>query len=274
MVPLSVVIITRNEAETIAECIAAAKLITDDIIIIDNYSTDETCSIALSEDCRLYQCPWEGYGANKNKGIALAKYDWILSVDADEIADLELVLSLHTLKLNDPTMVYDIRFKSYFGKKLIRYGAWGRDHHIRLFNRTRVKWSESYVHETLQLPVGTQIQHLDGYVHHYSVKDGRECYAKALFYAQLSAGKYLQSGKKVNLVNLYLSPVFSFIKSYILFGGFLDGKEGLVIAQITYKNKWLKYRYLLRLEGSKLKNKYSKTPAPKAEPGLAVEYSH
>lgn len=274
MVPLSVVIITKNEAETIAECIAAAKLITDDIIIIDNYSTDETCSIALAEDCRLYQCHWDGYGANKNKGIALARHDWILSIDADEIADLELVLALHNLELADPGIVYDIRFKAYFGKKLIRYGSWGRDHHVRLFNRTQVRWSESHVHETLQLPHGTQTQRLDGFMHHYSVKNRRECYTKALYYAWLSAEKYLQSGKKVNAVNLYLSPVFGFFKSYILFGGFLDGKEGLAIAQITFKNKWLKYRYLRRLESKQSKNKRSKTAVKlKPEPGLAVEYS-
>jgi glycosyltransferase involved in cell wall biosynthesis len=264
MIPLSVIIITKNEAEAIAECIAAAKLITDDIIIMDNYSTDETCSIAINQGCRLYQRPWDGYGANKNKGIEMAKYDWVLSVDADEIADLELVLSLHSLKMDDPTMVYDIRFKSYFGKKLIRYGAWGRDHHIRLFNRTRVKWSESNVHETLLIPDGSQMQRLDGHMHHYSVKDRRECNAKGLYYARLSAEKYLNAGKKANAVNLYLSPIFGFVKSYILFGGFLDGKEGLDIARITYKNKWLKYHYLLRLQNNVKKPKSVK-------PELAVE---
>ncbi|GAA4094379.1 glycosyltransferase family 2 protein [Mucilaginibacter panaciglaebae] len=265
MVPLSIVIITKNEAEAIGECIAAAKLITDDIIIIDNYSTDETSNIAITQGCRFYQCNWDGYGANKNKGIVLAKYNWILSLDADEIADLELILSLHSLKLDDPTVVYDVRFKSYFGKKLIRYGAWGRDHHIRLFNRTRVKWCSSNVHETLLLPEGTQMQRLDGYMHHYSVKDHRECYTKALFYARLSAEKYLNNGKKANIINLYLSPIFSFVKTYVLYGGFLDGREGLDIALITYKNKWLKYHYLLRLENGQKKKKYLR-------PELAVEY--
>jgi glycosyltransferase involved in cell wall biosynthesis len=265
MIPVSVVIITKNEAEVIADCIAAAKMITDDIVIIDHYSTDSTLSIALTEGCRAYQRNWDGYGANKNKGIELAKYNWILSIDADEIADLELVLSLHSLKLDDPAMVYDIRFKSYFGKKLIRYGSWGRDHHIRLFNRTRVKWSQSTVHETLILPDNTKMQRLDGYIHHYSVRDTKECNAKALYYARLSAERYLGTGKKANTVNLYLSPVFSFVRSYILFGGFLDGKEGLAIARVNYKNKWLKYRYLLRLENSLKKKPYLK-------PKLAVEY--
>jgi glycosyltransferase involved in cell wall biosynthesis len=265
MIPVSVVIITKNEAEVLTECIAAAKLITDDIVIIDSYSTDETFSIAVAEGCRAYQRNWDGYGTNKNKGIELAKYNWILSVDADEIADLELVLSLHSLKLDDAAMVYDVRFRSYFGKKLIRHGSWGRDHHIRLFNRTLVKWSQSNVHETLLLPDNTRMQRLDGYMHHYSVKDSAECNAKAMYYARLSAEKYLNAGKKANTVNLYLSPIFSFIKSYILFGGFLDGKEGLTIARITYKNKWLKYHYLLRLQNNAHKKQYLK-------PNLAVEY--
>ncbi len=248
MIPVSVVIITKNEAEILGDCIAAAKLITDDIVIIDNYSTDTTVNIAVAEGCRIYQRIWDGYGNNKNKGIELAKYDWILSLDADEIADLELALSLHSLKLDDPAMVYDIKFNSYFGKKLIRYGSWGRDHHIRLFNRTKVKWSQANVHETLLLPDQTNMQRLDGAIHHYSVRDRKECNSKALYYARLSAEKYL-----------------SFVKSYLVFGGFLDGKEGLIIAKITYKNKWLKYHYLNRLEKSSRKKQFIK-------PNLAVEY--
>jgi glycosyltransferase involved in cell wall biosynthesis len=265
MVPVSVVIITKNEAEVIAECIAAAKLITDDILIIDNYSTDETLNIALQNGCRVYQKNWDGYGANKNKGIALARYDWILSIDADEIADLELTLALHSLKLDDAKTVYDIRFKSYFGKKLIRYGNWGRDHHIRLFNRTQVKWSEQNVHETLIIHEDINVEQLDGFVHHYSVKDSNECLGKALYYARLSAEKYLKTGKKVNNINLYLSPLFGFIKCYILFLGFMDGKEGFALAKITYKNKWLKYHYLQRLETNVKKKQYIK-------PNLVVEY--
>src|ERR1700749_1369526 len=113
MVPVSVVIITKNEADVIANCISAAKLITDDIIIVDNDSTDETCTIALAAGCNVYRENWDGYGANKNKGIALAKYNWILSIDADEVPDEELIGTLHELKFDDPKVVYDIDFKSY-----------------------------------------------------------------------------------------------------------------------------------------------------------------
>src|SRR5260370_15938620 len=100
MVPVSVVIITKNEAEVIASCINAAKLITDDIIVVDNDSTDGTPEIARKHGCRVFHENWDGYGANKNKGIAHARYNWILSIDADEIADEELVRALDEVSLD------------------------------------------------------------------------------------------------------------------------------------------------------------------------------
>jgi len=244
MVPVSVVIITKNEAEVIASCINAAKLITDDIIVIDNGSTDNTREIAFAAGCQVYRQEWDGYGANKNKGIALASYNWILSIDADEIADEELIRSLHEVKLNNPEIVYDIKFKSYFGKKPINFGTWGRDHHIRLFNRRHVKWSELPVHETLILPRSILTKKLDGHLHHYSVKDRNEYCDKTIHYARLSAEKYRLNGKKANFIKLHLSPLFHFFRNYILFLGFLDGREGWDIARIISKHTRLKYRYL------------------------------
>ncbi|MGZ3823180.1 MAG: glycosyltransferase family 2 protein, partial [Mucilaginibacter sp.] len=185
MVPVSVVIITKNEAEVIGPCINAAKLITDDIIVVDNDSNDKTREIALTSGCRVYRESWDGYGANKNKGAVYAKYDWVLSIDADEVADEELISALHSIKFNRPEVVYDIAFRSYFGKKPIRFGSWGRDHHIRLFNHKLVKWSEPPVHETLVLPSSVIIKKIKGHLHHYSVKDNQEFQAKTIQYAKL-----------------------------------------------------------------------------------------
>src|SRR5438105_1708270 len=100
MVPVSIVIITKNEADFIGPCIKKASEITDDIVVVDSGSTDETRDIAASYGCRVLQKPWGGYGANKNAGIELAKYNWILSIDADEVPDDELIGSLHRLKYN------------------------------------------------------------------------------------------------------------------------------------------------------------------------------
>ncbi|HTH82301.1 MAG TPA: glycosyltransferase, partial [Mucilaginibacter sp.] len=122
----------------------------------------------------MYKKQWDGYGANKNKGIEAAKYDWVLSIDADEIPDDELTKAIHDIDFKNVETVYDIKFCSYFGGKPIRFGSWGRDHHVRLFNRTFVKWSETMVHETLVLPSFIQKKRIDGAIHHYSVKNVQE----------------------------------------------------------------------------------------------------
>jgi glycosyltransferase involved in cell wall biosynthesis len=265
MVPVSIVIITKNEADIIASCIQKARLITDDIVVIDNGSTDDTPHIAGIYGCRVYKKTWDGYGANKNKGIEAAKYNWILSIDADEVPDEELVNSLHKLNYKDPAIVYDIKFRSYFGKKLIHFGSWGRDHHIRLFNRSLVKWSETIVHETLILPENIQTKKVSGHICHYSVKDVSEYDSKCSYYAKLSAKKYFRDGKKANAVKLYISPIFGFLKNYIFYLGFLDGREGWEIAKTTVKNTRRKYLYLSQMENLQYKKQAVKD-------SYAVEY--
>lgn len=258
MVPVSVIIIAKNEAEIIAQAILMARLVTDDIVIVDNGSTDDTVKIVAANNCRVFRENWSGYGANKNKGISQAKYNWVLSVDADEIIDEKLITSLHHLDYAREDVVYDIDFKTYFGNKLIRFGSWGRDHHIRLFNRNNVKWSEQPVHETLLFPKTTIKKKLAGYIHHYSVKDEYECREKAIYYASLSAKKYYTAGKKSNFIKLYLAPAFNFIRNYFLYLGFLDGAEGWHIAKNSAKNTWLKYHYLDNLESTDTKRHYIK----------------
>jgi glycosyltransferase involved in cell wall biosynthesis len=265
MVAVSIVIITKNEADIIASCIEKARLITDDIVVIDNGSTDDTLVIADTYGCQIHKTAWDGYGANKNKGIEVAKYNWILSIDADEVPDDDLIKSLHELSLDNPAIVYDIKFRSYFGKKPIHFGSWGRDHHIRLFNRTLVKWSETMVHETLVLPANIQIKKISGLLHHYSVKDVKEYDTKSTYYAKLSAKKYYRSGKRANAMKLYISPFFGFVKNYIVYLGFLDGREGWDIAKTTVKNTRRKYLYLSQMEN----NPGKKQPA---EDNFVVEY--
>ncbi|WP_428330854.1 glycosyltransferase family 2 protein [Mucilaginibacter sp.] len=250
MVPVSVVIITKNTADIINGCIDKARQITDDIIIIYNGEADD----ATTDGCRIYKKQWDGYSANKNKGIEAAKYNWILSIDADEIPDDTLIAALNTVEYNNPAIVYDIKFRSYFGYKLIKWGSWGRDHHIRLFNRSKVKWSEAVVHETLMIPAYIQVKKLEGCIHHYSAKDADQFNSKGDYYAKLSAKKYFRSGKRAGFVKLYLSPVFGFIKSYIIYLGFLDGHDGWRIAKITIKNTRRKYQLLSQMENGQHKN--------------------
>ncbi|MCR8559992.1 glycosyltransferase family 2 protein [Mucilaginibacter sp. BJC16-A38] len=265
MVPVSVVIITKNAADIIKGCIEEASKLTDDIIVVYNGSETETSVNGLNENCRFYNKAWEGYGANKNKGVELARYNWILSIDADEVPDDELISAIHKLNFDDKKAVYDIKFRSYFGGKPVRFGSWGKDHHIRLFNREFVKWSETIVHETLTLPSFIQKKKIEGHIHHYSVKNVQEFDSKGCYYANLSAKKYFRTGKKAGAIKLYISPIFGFIKNYIVYLGFLDGRTGWNIAKITVKHTRRKYHFLSQMEITGEK----KQPANES---LVVEY--
>jgi glycosyltransferase involved in cell wall biosynthesis len=248
MLPVSVVIIAKNECETIARTINMARLITNDIVIIDSGSTDHTEQITRQGGCRFVHADWLSYGANKNKGSIYARYNWILSLDADEVPDNNLITALYQNDYDRVNMVYDIRFKTYFGDKRVRFGAWGRDHHIRLFNKTLVKWDEQPVHETLVLPPNTIKKKLNGHIHHYSVKDDNECRQKSIHYATLGACKYFNYGKQRTFVKQYLSPAFGFIKGYVFLLGFLDGKAGWCVAVNSARHTWLKYQQLYQLQ--------------------------
>ena len=122
---ISVVLIAKNEAHIIGDTIKSVLSLTDDIIVVDSGSTDGTQDIVRSLHGRLIETGWDGFGNNKNKGIEAARYDWILSIDSDEMPDEGLLRSLQTIDLTEPNNVYNIRFKTFLGARLIRYGEWG-----------------------------------------------------------------------------------------------------------------------------------------------------
>jgi glycosyltransferase involved in cell wall biosynthesis len=241
---ISVVIITKNEAHIIANTLQSLQAVTNDIIIVDSGSTDDTVAICKKLNARVIETDWKGYGITKNMGIDAAKNDWILSLDADEAIDTELQQSLLQLALTDDEEVFDIRFKNFFCNKWIRFGEWGFDWHIRLFNRKKVHWNNVAVHENLVFPAGVKITRLKGNILHYTVQNRQEYDAKTDHYARMNAIKYFEAGKKANLLKQYFSPVFAFLQHYIFRLGFLDGTEGLIIAKTTARYTFLKYRYL------------------------------
>lgn len=244
---ISVVIICRNEAHIIGKTIAAAQCVSDDIVVVDSGSTDGTQSIVTAAGARLIETVWDGYGPNKNKGVAVAKHDWILSIDSDEIIDETLIKQLQTLTFSDETLVYNIRFRAFLGNSMIRFGEWANDQHIRLYNRKHSGWNEAAVHEGLIFPANTKVVTLKGYIHHYTSKDLEDFRAKTINYAMLNAQKYYERGKKAGWLQCWLAAVFSFIKNYIFRLGFLDGRAGFIVAKMNAWYTWLKYKKLREL---------------------------
>jgi glycosyltransferase involved in cell wall biosynthesis len=247
MSKISVVIICRNEVDVIARTLQSLAGLTDDIIVYDNGSTDGTQEVVRKFNAKLYEGRWEGFGKTKTTAGDLAKYDWILSLDADEAIDDDLKASLLNLPARDGNIVYDLAFKNFLGKKHLRFGEWGGDHHIRVFNRKQVKWNDAAVHESLVLPEGVEVKKLKGYVLHQTMKDVQDYAQKMVKYAMLNAEKYQQIGKKASWFKIWLSPGFTFINYYILKLGFLDGYEGFICAKMTAWYTYLKYTRLREL---------------------------
>ena len=248
---LSVVIVCKNGAKVIGETIKSFSGLTDDILVYDNGSTDTTKEIVKQSNARLIEGSWEGFGKTKNKANALAKYDWILSLDADEAVDEELKKNLLQQDLVDETKVFEFKFKNFLGNKWLRFGEWGDDKHIRLFNRIKIKWNDADVHESLLLPGDVTVISVPGHVLHRTAANFSDYENKMENYAALNAENYFKQEKKPGSPKMFFSAAFSFIKNYFFKLGFLDGATGYHCARINARYTFLKYKKLDELWNKK-----------------------
>ncbi|HEX6849718.1 MAG TPA: glycosyltransferase family 2 protein [Chitinophagaceae bacterium] len=244
---LSIVIVVKNGAKVIGETIRSFSGLTDDVVVYDNGSADDTKEIVGQTNAKLVEGVWEGFGKTRNKATALAKYDWILSLDADEAIDEQLKNSLLKLELADEKKVFEFRFKNFLGNKWLRFGEWGDDKHIRLFNRKKIRWNDAEVHETLQLPADVKVIRVPGFVLHKTAASYQEFENKMEHYAMLNAEKYFKQQKSSGPFRGFFSASFSFVKNYFLKLGFLDGVTGYQCARINARYTFLKYKKLTQL---------------------------
>jgi len=244
---LSVVIVCKDGATVIGETIKSFSGLTDDILIYDNGSTDDTKDIVRQSNARLVEGSWEGFGKTKNKANALAKYDWILSLDADEAIDEELKENLLKQDLADDKKVGEFKFKNFLGNKWLRFGEWGNDKHTRLFNRMKIKWNDADVHESLLLPNDVKLISVPGFILHKTAANFSEYENKIENYAALNAEKYFKQQKRSGSFKMFFSAAFSFIKNYFFKLGFLDGVTGYHCARINARYTFLKYKKLNEL---------------------------
>ena len=249
--PLSVVILAFNSANTIAMVIESVKKISDDVVVMDSGSTDDTRQICESLGTRWIYAEWKGYSENKNLGSSFAQHSWILSIDSDEVVSPELAQSiLEELSKQPKNKAFKIRFRSIYCGHRIRFGGWNPEYHIRLFNKNQANWALSEVHEYLHLEPQTGIETLSGRIDHYSFPTVESHYRKMEVYADLFAKRQFKNGKNTSLPYLYLKLVFQFLKEYIFKLGMLDGFIGLKLAFINTQYTLLKYKKLRALHAN------------------------
>ena len=244
--PISVVITSFNNKDTINDCVESAKKLTTDIIVVDNGSTDGTIKLVEMMGATLIKEIWHGYGTNKNIGNRAAINDWILSIDSDEYLSNEAINSILKLELSQNlAVVYSLKRLSYVGKKAIHFGEWSNDWTVRLFNKKYARWDDLPVHEKLLF--SGKPQKIKGYIHHRTCLNFEDFIAKQNRYAELAALKYYTNGEKSTIIKTFLSPIFSFTKNYIFKLGFLDGFAGFKLSYIYSRYIYCKYNTLKKL---------------------------
>ncbi|MCQ2225591.1 MAG: glycosyltransferase family 2 protein [Paludibacteraceae bacterium] len=243
MTNISAVIITKNEELNIERCIRSMRGIADEILVVDSFSTDKTEEICKGLEVRFIQHEFQGYGPQKQYAVSEAKYDWILSLDADEELSEELCESIRNVKQKDidPKAAYSFSRKNYYCKKLIRFVGWGHDTKTRLFNRKFANWSNNLVHETVDTSQLGNVEQLTGDLRHYTYNSVEQHKQKITGYAKLGAMEIATSGKQYSKPVILVKTAYRFLLEYIFKLGFLDGYYGFKISQMDALYVYLKY---------------------------------
>ena len=246
---LSVILITKNEADRVELCLQSIVDIADEIIVLDSGSTDETVAICQRYTDNVTVTDWPGFGKQKQRALDKASGDWVLSIDADEALDEQMQQALVSLLAQDTITATAYRLPwgvTLYGKTL-KHGRSARSV-LRLFKREGARYTLDEVHETV-IPSAGSTEVLSGLLLHYTHRDYGHGLDKAAQYAWLGSKKYHRKGKKSHgLVLALLRAIWTFILIYIIRRGFLDGSVGFIVAMTYAQVSFNKYVGLWLLE--------------------------
>jgi glycosyltransferase involved in cell wall biosynthesis len=242
---LSVIIITKNEASHLGDCLASVQF-ADEIIVLDGCSTDATADIARTYGAQVHQVDdWPGFGPQKNRVLALATQPWVLSIDADERVTPELQAEIVRTLARPQYDGYEIARLSEFCGKKIRHSGWWPDYVLRLFRRELGRFDEVPVHE--QVSVRGRVGKLRCWFLHFPFDDLDALVAKINRYSGDAAKMMSLNGRRVGVAGLIKHSVWTFIRIYLLRRGFLDGRHGFVLAATAASGSFLRYSKLMFL---------------------------
>lgn len=243
--PLSAVLITRNAAGQLAECLASVSFC-DEIVIVDSGSEDATVEIAGRHGARVIPSAWRGFGPQKQFAVEQAGNDWVLCIDADERVSEPLQQSIVAV-VSAPTLgAWRFARCNRFMGRYLRHGEGYPDWSLRLFDRRTARWSNDPVHE--KVIAGGEIGTLSGDLLHESAESLETYLAKQNRYSSLAADEALASGEQATAAHMLLSPLLRFIKFYFFRLGLLDGLPGLVHILIGCGASFAKYAKMLNFQ--------------------------
>lgn len=243
---LSVIIITKNEAQHIQACLDSVKF-ANEWIIVDSGSTDGTQDIARAFGATVIDTPdWPGFGPQKNRALDAATGDWVLSIDADERIPDALRDEIAAAVASNAHPAYALPRLSSFCGRFVHHAGWYPDYIVRLFKRDAGRFSTDLVHESVKLS-GSDCGKLKEAMLHYSYPDDETYLRKLQQYSTLGAQQAFARGKRSGLGSAILHGFTSFVRVYVLRRGFLDGKAGLMVALSAAESTYHKYFKLMLL---------------------------
>ncbi len=243
MPTLSVAMIVKNEAQDLAQCLDSVKDWADEIVILDSGSTDETEQIARRYGAKFYQhTDWQGFGKQRQLAQQYVTSDYVLWLDADERVSDELRHSIQqAVQQNQLNAVYQLpRLSEVFGRQ-IRHSGWYPDYVVRLYRTQFAKYGDELVHEKVHYPATAEVKKLNGDLYHYTYKDIHHYLVKSASYAKAWATQREAQGKTASLFDGVTHALGCFVKMYLLKAGFLDGKQGFLLAVLSAHSTFVKY---------------------------------
>jgi len=239
MEKVSVIIITKNEEKNIERCLESVRW-ADEIVVVDTFSTDRTVEVCRRFTDKVFQENWLGYGLQKNLCASKASNRWVFNVDADEVISSECAEAILKLLSGEPEFpLYRFPRKNFIANRWVRYAGWYPDLISRLYDRDRVSFSESIVHERL-IPDndGGVINHP---ILHYSFKGMEDYIQRQNRYSTLYAEEKKRLNWKANWTHFYVRPVWMFFKTYFFRQGLREGFLGLFLSLSMAFYTYLKY---------------------------------
>ncbi|TFB11869.1 glycosyltransferase family 2 protein [Candidatus Marinimicrobia bacterium MT.SAG.3] len=236
---ISTLIICFNAERTIRKTLKSIGW-SDEIIVIDSFSTDKTPEICKEFDLKFIQKEWQGFGKQRRWAVEQANNDWIFFIDTDEEVSIELKNEIVNIKKEGAESdVYAFPRKVYYMNRWITHSGWYPDHKARLFNKHKASWDESNIHEILVYE-GEAIK-LKGDLYHYTYRDIEDQLDRVNRYSTIAAEELISKGIKPSLIRSILGSIWRFNKLYFLKLGFLDGLAGLTIASMESYYVMVKY---------------------------------
>jgi glycosyltransferase involved in cell wall biosynthesis len=250
--PLSLIVITRDAALELADCLASVPFAAE-AIVVDSGSSDDTVAMAQRCGARVLEHGWEGFGPQKNFAVTQARHDWVLCVDADERVTPELSAAIRALFAagTPAASAYAFARRNRFLGRWLAHGEGYPDWNVRLFDRRRARWTDDPVHE--HVVAEGMVLRLRGDLQHVSAESLEAYIAKQNRYTSLQAEAMHARGERAGAWRVALSPAARFFRFYVIKLGFLDGVPGFAHIAIGAFASFLKYAKLRALDvrGSK-----------------------